>query len=353
MPVGVTGIEEIELSAPALNDKWQKLQWQGQHWWSVFAQQVVAVGVPRWKFLAMVLLAAWVLANLARLVWLLLPLPTSAVEDAAAQPVNAIGAGKHVANSAIDIDAMVAWHLFGELGAQPHTATGTAGVEEQAQETTLNLQLLGLVSASDPAQSEAVILADGAQQHLKIGEQLLGTGKVVLNKVLLDRVIIDNNGRLETLWLYDPAATAGQPRATGAAPQPVDQRGNAQLTAMAQNYRQQLYSNPSSLADVVQVAPANENGKLVGYRLQPGRDAKQFQQFGFKPGDIVTNINGVSLDDPQHALELYNLIRSAQEASFTVRRGSENMTLMVSLQSAGSGEGEPAPNAEQAADESQ
>jgi general secretion pathway protein C len=301
----------------------------------------------------MVLLAAWTLASLARLVWLLAPLPQAALVDNPSPPVNSMSAGTaRISKSAVDIEAMVAWHLFGEAGAQPRAAANAA-VEDEAQETTLNLQLLGLVSASDPAQSLAIIMADGSQQHLKVGEQLPGNGKVVLNKVLLDRVIIDNNGHYETLWLYDPEQVARQPGAgkslaSNLPPAPVvDHRNNAALARAAGKYRQQLYKNPATLADVVQVSPAHENGKLTGYRINPGRDAKQFQQFGFKAGDIVTSINGVTLDDPQRALELYNVIRTAQEASFTVHRGDQDVTLSVSLQDAN--QQEPAPEQQESA----
>jgi general secretion pathway protein C len=340
------------LAASALNQRWQRLQWHGQRWLQVIAQRLAAVGVPRWKLLLMVLLAAWVLASLARLVWLLVPLaPVPAAN--AAPPVNSMSTGAaRIAKSAVDIEAMVAWHLFGEAGAQPRGATDAA-VEDQAKETTLNLQLLGLVSASDPAQSIAIIMADGTPQNLKVGEQLPGGGKVALNKVLLDRVIIDNNGHYETLWLYDPEQSARQPgrgKPLGAAlPKQVhvDQRNDPQVTAQAQNYRQQLYKNPSTLADVVQVSPAQENGKLKGYRINPGRNVKQFQQFGFKAGDIVTGINGVTLDDPQRAMELYNVIRTAQEASFTVHRLDQDITLTVSLQDATPQE-PPAPQPEPA-----
>ncbi len=297
----------------------------------------------------MVLLVAWALASLARLVWLLAPLPQAPLANSA-PPVNSMSAGTaRIAKSAVDIESMVAWHLFGEVGAQPRAATNAA-VEDAAQETTLNLQLLGLVSASDPAQSLAIIMADGTQQHLKVGEQLPGSGKVVLNKVLLDRVIIDNNGHYETLWLYDPEQAKRQPGSGKSLsanlpplPAAANHRNNAKGAAAANKYRQQLYKNPASLADVVQVAPAQENGKLKGYRVNPGRDAKQFQEFGFKAGDIVTNINGVTLDDPQRALELYNVIRTAQEATFVVRRGDQDVTLSVSLQDANQQESAPQP----------
>ena len=89
-------------------------------------------------------------------------------------------------------------------------------------------------------------------------------------------------------------------------------RSDTQVTELAQGYRNQLYQNPGSLADVIQVTPASEGGKLVGYRINPGRDPAQFAKFGLKPGDVVTMINDVRLDDPQRALELYNLLRTAE-----------------------------------------
>jgi general secretion pathway protein C len=157
----------------------------------------------------------------------------------------------------------------------------------------------------------------------------------VLNKVLADRAIIDNNGRFETLWLYDPNASSnlGSSQSVADAPSStVDMRTNAGVSQLAQTYRNQLYQNPSSLADVIQVTPASENGKLIGYRINPGRDPAQFAKFGLKPGDVVTMINDVKLDDPQRALELYNMLRTQSEASITVHRGNEDVVLLVSLQ---------------------
>jgi len=342
--------ERQVLPSQALTHNWLRLQQNGRQWLAPVLQRLAAVGAPRWRLLLLALCAVWVLANLARLVWLVLPLHKAAPPAVSAPVVNAlVDAGHGAAKTAVDIEAMVAWHLFGEVGAVPAKAAGPSNIEEQAQDTSLNLQLLGVVSASDPAMARAVIMADGHQQQFAIGEQLPGSGKVVLSKVLVDRVIIDNNGRYETLWLYDPESTARQPQVNGATPPPagtgtVDMRTNAQVTNMAQGYRQQLYQNPSSLADVIQVAPANEGGKLLGYRVRPGRDQKQFQQFGFKPDDIVTSINGISLDDPQRALELYNAIRTAKEASFTVRRGGEEVNLMVSLENNGGDQEQPGQN---------
>lgn len=299
----------------------------------LFARLAV-VSVQRWQMLLIALLAAVVLADLARLIWF--AIPASKAPLVLQTPVNVAVSPVSKNTSAVDIEKMAGWHLFGEVGVQPRTAVVA---EEQAQETTLNLQLLGVISASEPTMARAFIMADGRQQQFAIGEQLPGPGKVVLSKVLVDRAIIDNNGRYETLWLYDPnAATlqAPQPAAPAvASSSTVDMRDNAGVTQLAQTYRNQLYKNPGSLADVIQVAPASEGGKLVGYRINPGRDPAQFAKFGLKPGDIVTAINDVRLDDPQRALELYNLLRTQREASVTIRRGAEELVLMMSLQNNG------------------
>jgi general secretion pathway protein C len=315
------------LPSQAINENWARLQHSGARWLDLIWQRAAALGVQRWRAVVIALLAAWIMVDLARLVWLLLPLQPKPIPIAA--PINAAVSAARQTASAVEIETMVGWHLYGEVGAQPRTAV----VEDQAQDTTLNLQLLGVISASEPTQARAFILVDGKQQQFAVGEQLPGGGKVVLSKVLVDRAIIDNNGRFETLWLYDPSTNARQPQPniTPDAAATVDMRANAEVTSLAQNYRQQLYQNPSSLADVIQVAPAMDGGKLIGYRISPGRDQAQFQKFGFKPGDIVTSVNGIGLEDPQRALELYNLIRSARDASITVRRGSEQMTMMVSL----------------------
>ena len=65
--------------------------------------------------------------------------------------------------------------------------------------------------------------------------------------------------------------------------------------------------------------------------MSPGRDRAQFEQMGFKAGDVVTGVNGIVLTDPGKAMELYRVMRSAQEASFDVQRGGETLNISVSF----------------------
>src|SRR5690606_14889205 len=158
-----------------------------------------------------------------------------------------------------------------------------------------------------------ILLQDGRQQQFAIGEQLPASGRVLLSKVLADRAIIDNNGRYETLWLYDQEALARLGRSAGAATAPtrgsnVDLRRDAAATEAASGYREQLYQNPAGLADLIQVTVQQD-----GFRIRPGRDPQAFAAFGLRPDDVVTAVNGVSLNNPEAALNLYNQMRTAQE----------------------------------------
>lgn len=306
---------------------------------SPLAQRLGTVPMARWRQLVLMILAAWILANLARFAWLLWPadLPPPAVTPI---PVNAApGArGASAPTAAVDVDTLVGWHLFGEAGAVK--AAPSSAIETQAQDTSLNLQLVGLVQSSDDRLARAILLMDGRQQQFAIGEQLPASGKVVLSKVLGDRAIIDNNGRYETLWLYDQEALnrlGSALQEAGTVPPTVapnkstavDLRVDQGVTQAASGYREQLYQNPSSLADLIQVSVQQD-----GFRIRPGRDPQAFAAFGLLPDDIVTAVNGTSLNNPEAALNLYNQMRTATDATLTIRRGDEEVVIAVSLQGA-------------------
>lgn len=316
------------MPAPVLITAKARLESDLHRWLSPVWARLTAVPVLRWRQFVLVVCAAWVLANLARFVWLLLP--AAAPVQVAATPVNPVAARTRGAAATVDIDRLVSWHLFGEAGASPATSAAAGDIAAQAQDSALNLQLVGLVQSSDAKLARAILLLDGKQQQFAIGEQLPASGKVVLARVLADRAIIDNNSRYETLWLYDPARAQklGQPSAPAALPA-SDLRGNGNVTAAVSDYRAQLYQNPSSLANLIQVSVQQD-----GFRIRPGSDPKTFAALGLLADDVVTAINGTPVNDPQQALEVYNQMRTATEANLTIRRGGEDIVIHVSLQNA-------------------
>lgn len=276
----------------------------------------------------------WLLYGLAQLSWSLLAEPAGEVS----LPVVAVPVARADQAATVDITALKALNLFGEAGAQQQVPvevkTVAEGIEDQARKTSLNIELQGLVYSDEPALGVAFIVVKGKPDRYHIGDKLPLSPRVEIAKVLVDRVILDNSGRYESLWLHDesnkPRTSVKQAKPADAA-KLQDLRNKKDATDLARDYRSRLYKNPSSLAEAVRITPAQVDGQMVGYRVSPGRDREQFKAFGFEAGDVVTSINSVSLDDPSKALEVYKMMRTAREASFTVDRGGESIQLMVSL----------------------
>jgi general secretion pathway protein C len=300
-----------------------------------------------------VLFALWAVLALSRLVWSLLPAgETSVAADVPViNPVASRGASAR--GDSLDIDRMVAWHLFGEAGSAAEVvveedvaeiATPRDGIEKGARETRLDLKLRGIVASTEDGLGHAIIEHKSQQSVYAVEDKLPVAGQVVLVKVMPRQVVLDNGGTYELLLLFDDsqldaqlssrpvqATTPGStPRPSAAAGQ-IDKRTDTDATALAQSYREQLYQNPQSLAEVVSVSAVREDGNLLGYRIGPGKDPAQFAQLGFKPGDLVTGINGITLDDPANTMRLYQVMRSASEAVFELERENRQLTVSVRL----------------------
>lgn len=291
------------------------------------------VSLDSWRKAVYAVLAVYILFVLAQFVWLFLP-----EAEPLAVPSEVISApGSAAPTSTVDVQSIQSLNLFGKLGVEaplPETKPVVEdSVGENAKPTRLNLQLMGVVYSSEVSQGLAIIVYQNKQDQYAVGDKL-PVGRVKLAKVLTDHVIIDNSGNYESLWLFDEKSKQAGIQSNNkpkAQTQVKDMRGNANVGGMAQDYRERLYKNPTSLAEVIRVSPAQKGGQMVGYRVSPGKDREQFAELGFRSGDIVTGINGITLDDPAQALEVYKIMRSAQEASFTVDRKGSPVEIVVSL----------------------
>lgn len=295
--------------------------------------QAIPVQKVQWAIGAVML--AWMLYATAQLVGAIIFEPSAeapAVVDH--RQSERVDPGTHT-----DIDALQAMQLFGEGGVAPEVEAVEPATEQEAieaEKTQLNLVLEGIVYSSKPDESAAIIVHKGKQETFFVGEDIPVGNQVRLVQVLLDRVILSNAGRYEALWLYDDTRRS-QSEPARPAPRTVDTRqvndlrGDESITEMARDYRQRVFDNPTSLAEVIRITPHKRDGQMVGYRLSPGKDRQQFQDLGLKAGDVVTSINDIDLNEPSNALEVYKLMRTATEANFTVDRDGQTLQISVAL----------------------
>jgi len=230
------------------------------------------------------------------------------------------------------------WHLFGVKSAGPAPSV------DSLPETQLNLTLSGVVASGSVTGGGAIIAAPGGvEAFYTINAQL--PGGAMLKEVHPDRVVLERNGRLETLRLPKEGlgnlGSGGQetpggssqpspPRAATAARGGLGGNGGGP-PATLREYRDMVVSDPQSAGNLVQINPKSADGRFIGYELQPGRDAALLSRMGLAPGDIVTSVNGVKLDSPAKALSLMRGLSSMEEIRLDIERGGVPQSLIVNI----------------------
>jgi general secretion pathway protein C len=245
----------------------------------------------------------------AQLTWLLLA--PSPMVSAPAATNNIV---TPVSRAAINTQSIAAAHLFGVPGAASPTDPNAL------PQTQMSLVLAGTMALDDPAAGFAIVgeNAVGAKFY-RVGAMI--NGGVRLHSVYADRVIIDRNGSLETLVL--PRGVASN------APPP--QARNVVTNPVGENLRRIATTNPGALGELLRAQPVFSNGTQKGYRVYPGRDRQQFMRLGLQPGDLVTAINGSSLDDPNRGNDILNTLVSSSTAQVTVERNGANQQLTLDM----------------------
>jgi general secretion pathway protein C len=269
--------------------------------------------------LAFALLLARLLAGF---VWLWIPVPEDAAWRPAPPPV-ATTAGPSSTGPNAELVAQA--HLFGDYQAPADPAQEDMS---KAPETRLNLNLVGILASERDEESLALIgTPDGEEKSYAIGETI--PPGVSLQAIFPDRVILSRNGQLETLLLDKDGPLTPLPQ-RGGAPPPAP-AGGADTSQMLGQIRDQLLADPSKASDYIRVQPANINGQQRGYRIYPGKDRAVFNGAGLRPGDLVTSVNGVQLDEPSRALQMLGDLSSAGTLNLTVERGGSQQSITVNL----------------------
>lgn len=301
--------------------------------------------IATWQWLIIALIVVWLSLTAARLFWLLMPTPT--ITPAVVGVIHEQSAGADVS---VDINQLKNLTPFGRAdevkkASVPAPKPLDAQMESQATDTTLNLILRGVVASSDPKKGRALIAKGDRQANYSIGDVVPDGNNVTVERILANRVILKNNGRFESLWLYkdDKSKRLGSPaQATSAQAQP--QPLQVQPAPQAASPFSQQEAGPqegrsasldelgATLTDVVSMSIHREDGQVVGYKIRPGRNVDMFNSFGLKPDDIVTAVNGMPLNNPSQIMEIYQNISNATSANLEIRRGDSMVNVDINLQ---------------------
>lgn len=216
-------------------------------------------------------------------------------------------------------------HLFGHYSQQAAPKPVVQQVVD-APKTRLNLVLVGAVASSSGDKSLAVVANRGKQNTYGIGETIDGT-RAVLKVVMIDRVIIENQGQDETLMLEGVKYSK---LSESQAHQPVKSAQSTGLPAeQLEQIRREITQNPQQIMQYIRLSQVKKDGRVVGYRVGPGKNRELFDSVGLKQGDIATQMNGADLSDPAAMGKIWQSISDLTELNLTVDRNGQQHDIFI------------------------
>jgi general secretion pathway protein C len=272
-----------------------------------------------------VLLVVWLAWLLARLTWFFLPQP----EIEPIPPPAVVIAPVQRQQTRVDEHQIASWHLFGVAGEEKAVKTAPVAI---APETRLKLTLRGLFASDDNAGGRAIIGDPrGKEETYAVGDPVPGGAK--LHEIFPDRVILERNGRYETLRLPKDRSSINS-RAGRTIPGTGASGAGAGRVAAFTKYRNEVKQNPAAFLNYVRATPARKDGKFIGFRLQAGKERGALKALGLRAGDIVTSINNVKIDSPAKGMKAMQSLGEGESVNVTLLRGGQEVSMSLTVPSA-------------------
>jgi len=256
---------------------------------------------------------------MARITWMFVPAGETSVQQRTTSRTPVINRN----NQQQVIRQVASAHLFGEM------QSAAVPRQTKAPETRLNLVLRGVIAADPMSLSHAIIARgkNGKEEVFAVGDKM--PGGIIVEEVHPDHVILNRGGQFETLQLAKDADVGTRKAQNKSSTFLPSGTPSEQLT----NIRQEIMSNPTSFGNYAVPVVVKKNGKQLGYRLQPQQKGKELMQgLGLQANDVITEVNGIRLDNPQNGIGALRQLSTANSVSISVMRNGSEVPLNIQLQ---------------------
>lgn len=200
----------------------------------------------------------------------------------------------------------------------PFFRTGAPQQAGNGVVTSLALTLYGVRLNEGSGLGSAIIAApDGVQNSFAVGDEIMPG--VVLKAVAFDHVTIDRGGAEEQIFIDQstpaPAPTQGAGWQSAAPPPPAAPGAGPTVDSLKRD---------------IGFAPRLQNGRVTGVAVMA--KGPTFASAGFRPGDIISQINGQPIGSAGDLQALQNQIAPGARLSLTVERGAAVASVNIIVQ---------------------
>lgn len=229
-----------------------------------------------------------------------------------------------------DYETILQRSLFApELAGKYSLATRQDDTDSVAPPPRSTIILLGTIAGGN--RPLALTRSGNENKILHLGDTLADGAKVIaIARQLLklrypdgsEQIIFPPEIPTEEGEKSQAASTAASPAIRGTA----DNR-----YAISRAEVEKARSNLGELMKQARMEPHVVNGKTDGFQVKMIRPNTIFTALGLQVGDIVKQVNGLTLDSPEKALQVFQQLREAQHIVVAVVRGNTSLSLEYNL----------------------
>ena len=230
------------------------------------------------------------------------------------------------ATALLDYEIIVQRSLFApHLAGQYSLAAKSGDGGSAAPVPRSNIILLGTVAGMN--RPLALIRSGSENAILHLGDTLPDGGKVIaIARQLLKLRYPD--GSEQTIL---PPEIPGEEAASAPAINPAIRGGSDNRFAITRAEAEKARSNLGELMKQARMEPHVVNGKTDGFEVKMIKPNTIFTALGLQKGDIVKEVNGLALDSPEKALQIFQQLREAQHIVVAVVRNDAPLSLEYNL----------------------
>ena len=210
-------------------------------------------------------------------------------------------------------------NLFGST--QKEIAEQVKGPEvETLEPTSLKIVLLGTVTGNEK-NTLAVIeeTAKKRQDLYRVGDSIQNA---IVKMILRGKVVLRVGDRDEILLMEESSSSKPE---KGVQP-PQSDNTEKTITVKRSDLDSSL-KDINQILSTVRIRPHLKDGVTDGLVITRMMADSIFTRLGLKNGDIVQEINGNRIENPDHLLSMYNDMRSGSPISIQIIRGGQQQTL--------------------------
>lgn len=227
---------------------------------------------------------------------------------------------------------------------------GTPGLRPGEVKTTLPLRLMATMEATDPQYSLATVYDGdagitglyGVEDEIRPGVLVVGIDSGVLH--------IRNNAAFEYVQMGEveqarPSRSRDKKdddkdkkprrkknsRAIDGAEESIN-CPNDNLCIVERQFVEKLMGNPALLAKQARIVPSQKNGETQGFKFYGIRRGSLPRLLGLKNGDMLTEVNGESLNSMDQAMGLVMKLRRASNVTVTLVRKGKTINKEIQIQ---------------------